>query len=122
LKAGEVAGVPGPEEEPEVACRNAVALAGQPGGEGRKVVVAGSTLEDAMTDGEIGIGQSAAYLSVARAYRDAYLAGACEKGCWPEAVRAVQCLHPFLSNKEAERLARRIVSQFLQLYPGWLAT
>ena len=72
-------------------------------------------------DDGIGVGQSALYLSVARAYRDAYLSGACESGCWPEAIKAVQCIHPFLSNKEADKLARRIVSQFFELYPGWLA-
>ncbi len=72
-------------------------------------------------DREIGAGQSALYLSVARAYRDAYLTGAGENDCWPEAVKAIQSVHPFLLDKEARRLARRIVSQFYELYPGWLS-
>jgi hypothetical protein len=72
-------------------------------------------------DGEIGVGQSALYLSVALAYRNAYLANACESDCWLAAIKAVQCIHPFLLNKEAEKLARRIVSQFSERFPEWLA-
>ncbi len=73
-------------------------------------------------DREIGAGQSALYLTVARAYRDAYLTGACESGCWRQAVKAVQSMHPFLLDEEDGRLARRIVSQFFELYPEWLST
>ena len=72
-------------------------------------------------EAEIGSEQSALYLSVARAYRDAYLAGASDSDCRSEAVKAVQSAHPFLLAKEADRLARRIVSQFSELYPEWLS-
>jgi hypothetical protein len=81
----------------------------------------GRSMSISEADGDLGVGQSALYLSVARAFRDAYLAGTCESGCWPEAVKAVQSIHPFLLNREAERLARRIVSQFFERYPGWLS-
>jgi hypothetical protein len=72
-------------------------------------------------DEKIGAGQSGLYLSVACAYRDAYLMGACETECHLVAVKAVQSAHPFLLENEANRLARRIVAQFSELYPEWLS-
>ena len=65
--------------------------------------------------------QSELYRSVARAYRDAQAGGACESDCWSEAAEAVLSAHPFLLDQEAERLARRIVSKFLELYPEWFS-
>lgn len=70
---------------------------------------------------KIGAGQSGLYLSVAHAYRNAHLLGARESECHAAAVKAVQSAHPFLLEKEAQRLARRIVSQFFELYPKWLS-
>jgi hypothetical protein len=70
---------------------------------------------------KIGAGQSALYLSVACAYRDAYFKGASESDCRREAVKAVRSTHPFLLETEASRLASRIVSQFFELYPEWLS-
>jgi hypothetical protein len=73
------------------------------------------------TEEDMCAGQSALYLSVASAYRDAYLTGATECDCRSEAVKAVRSAHPLLLDKEADRLARRIVWQFSQLYPKWLS-
>jgi len=66
-------------------------------------------------------GQSELYVSAAHAYRAAYLAGACESDCRSDAVKAVRDLHPFLLEKEADRLARRVIAQFSELYPEWLS-
>jgi hypothetical protein len=71
-------------------------------------------------DGQAGGGQSESHLSVALAYRNAYLAGASESDCWPEAVKAILYIHPFLSHEEAEKHARQIVAQFSERFPGWL--
>jgi len=70
---------------------------------------------------QTGGGQSAPHLSVALAYRNAFLAGASESDCWPEAVKAVLHIHPSLLHEEAEKLARQIVAQFSERFPGWLA-
>jgi hypothetical protein len=72
-------------------------------------------------EGEAGAGLSTLYLSVTRAYRDAYLAAACERDCWTESIETVQSIHPFLSKAEAGRLANRIVSQCFEWFPGWFS-
>ncbi len=67
-------------------------------------------------------GQSELYVSVATAYRTAMLQGATGQECELAATRAVRSAHPFFLEKEAQRLAARIVAQFSELYPQWLPT
>jgi len=75
-----------------------------------------SDLDTTMFDG-----QSELYVAVASAYRNAHLKGASELDCQTVAMRAVRSAHPFFLEKEAERLAHRIITQFSERYPKWLS-